>query len=340
MDEISFELEIEDRIEEKDFFDCDTEEVIIEEIEIDQEFGNNSELNNEYDDYNLDVNNAEIDAISTEELEDIDCEQSIENDTLEQFETDDIIRDLLDQNVSEQRLLSDRKAEWSDSDNKGNSDCIIKDDAEFNVKYKSLQDQITYTGAEFKEHMKEKYGIDYVSYSHKEPDFAPFEQTFDKEKLEEFLSAKYGEAVTLDNIPEGHLTLECMGTDRADTYGKAYDYCIDVLGGKVTKKDLQEFMSENDLTWHECGDRKTIRLVPSEINQVFTHTGGIGIEKDFESLQAELLDLSGKNDGENRSMVLQRDVMEGETQGLEDAIEWRYEKNKERKSNLFGKQVV
>lgn len=342
MDEI--DLEIEDIMDESEneLFDCSTEEGILMNNDMLSEIDENIDVNEGYREglegnYDPKVNNVDIEAISTEELEDIDQDLKVDADLLEAHRTDNLVRDLLDQNVSKQRLLSDTKAEWSDPEQKGNSDCILKDDAEFNVNYKSTQEKVTYSGAEFKEHMKEKYGIDYVTYLHKEPDFSPFEQTFDKEQLESFLSQKYGKAVRVDEIPEGHITVEQMGTNRTDSYGEAYDYCLDVLAGGVTKKDLQEFMSKKDLTWHECGDRKTIRLVPSEINQVFAHTGGIGIEKDFESLQEELRDSTRVNDQEMHPMVLEREEKVGKTHGLEDAIEWRYERNKERKADLLGK---
>ena len=47
--------------------------------------------------------------------------------------------------------------------------------------------------------------------------------------------------------------------------------------GKVSKKDIEEYMKKKDLTWNEFGDRKTIQIIPTEINQVFSNTGGIGI---------------------------------------------------------------
>ena len=38
-------------------------------------------------------------------------------------------------------------------------------------------------------------------------------------------------------------------------------------------------MKNNNLTWHECGDCKTVRAVPTVINSAFKHTGGISIER-------------------------------------------------------------
>ena len=277
----------------------------------------------------LDENDTEILDVTIDSLEDIDRED------LSQEDKDGIIRDLLDQNVTEQRLLSDLRAEWSDAEARGNSDCILKDDAEFIVEYKSSGDKVTYSGEEFKEYMREKYGQDYVSYLHKEPDFEPFEQIFDREELEDFLSTKYGRDIHIDRIPEGHIEVERMGTNRNDTYGAAYDYCIDVLGKEVSRTDLAEFMKKKDLTWHECGDRRTIRLVPSEINQIFAHTGGIGIEKDFEALQTELKDIV-TNETENiEGISLQKIASYGETDGLSEAIEYRHAENKKRKRELF-----
>jgi NAD+--asparagine ADP-ribosyltransferase len=40
--------------------------------------------------------------------------------------------------------------------------------------------------------------------------------------------------------------------------------------------DVRDWRRENGYTWHECNDRKTCQLVPTEINAYFGHLGGVG----------------------------------------------------------------
>ena len=48
-------------------------------------------------------------------------------------------------------------------------------------------------------------------------------------------------------------------------------------GEKWTSSKVSKWISENNLTWHELNDCKTIQLVPSSINHpIFQHLGGVG----------------------------------------------------------------
>lgn len=205
-----------------------------------------------------------------------------------------LYRRLLEQNVSTQILPSDSRVIWEDSNDKGNCACELKDDIEVKVKYKSNGETVAYTGEEFKERMKEKYGLDFVEYKSKEPDFSPYEKLISKQEMEEFLYDKYGESREVISDVEGHVYVDKMSTERngsQGTYSYAEKEIADRLG--VDTGDIRDFMKENDLTWHECGDRYTIRMVPVEINQVFGHTGGIGIQKDAEALVQGIEDRLG-----------------------------------------------
>ena len=91
-------------------------------------------------------------------------------------------------------------------------------------------------------------------------------------------------------------------------------------------------MKENNLTWHECGDRHTIRAVPSEINQVFGHTGGIGLQQDLQALSESTRRTVGDR------ISLQREAISGKTEGLESAINSKHKQNREIKKELFGKK--
>ena len=43
----------------------------------------------------------------------------------------------------------------------------------------------------------------------------------------------------------------------------------------ATVQDIVSFRKENQLTWHECADGKTMQLVPTEIHDACRHSGGV-----------------------------------------------------------------
>ena len=179
--------------------------------------------------------------------------------------------------------------------------------------------------------MLEKYGTDIVNYSHREPDFEPFEQVFSSDSVNEFMEKKYGGTKrNIVNSSAGNVFLEHMDTERNSTFEKANQEIATRLG--ISKTDVAEYMKENNLTWHECGDRHTIRAVPSEINQVFGHTGGIGLQQDLQALSESTRRTVGDR------ISLQREAISGKTEGLESAINSKHKQNREIKKELFGKK--
>lgn len=46
--------------------------------------------------------------------------------------------------------------------------------------------------------------------------------------------------------------------------------------GGITARNIEKFRVDNDLTWHELNDVRTMQLVPSKINGTFGHIGGVG----------------------------------------------------------------
>ena len=268
-------------------------------------------------------------------LDDIPEDIEEENAEISGEDTAEIMRDVLEENVSTQKLPSDQRGEWDNPDEKGNSDFILKDDAELKIYNKSDKSYTTYSGQEFKEHMMEEYGVDRVSYSHREPDFEPFEQEFSADDLSEFLREKYGDDMEKEISAgyEGHVELEDMGTSRSGaegTFSRANEIVAEAMG--VEAKDIADYMDSRGLTWHECGDRHTVRAVPSEINQAFGHTGGIGLQQDIEALAYNVGETVEGND-----MALVRESPTGTTEGLHDAIENAHSGNRERKQELPGK---
>lgn len=46
-------------------------------------------------------------------------------------------------------------------------------------------------------------------------------------------------------------------------------------GKKFSASDVSRYMSANKLTWHELNDLTTVQMVPTKVNSVFGHLGGI-----------------------------------------------------------------
>lgn len=271
---------------------------------------------------------ALADSVESRMSSDVDMTEEVPDDA----DSSLLMRQILEQNVSTQKLPSDSRVIWEDLNDKGNCDCELKNDIEVKVKYKSNGDTVTYTGKEFKEHMKEKYGLDYVEYKNKEPDFSPYEKLISKQEMEEFLYDKYGESREVNSDVEGHVYVDKMRTERngsQGSYSDAEKEIADRLG--VDTGDIRDFMKENDLTWHECGDLHTIRIVPTEINQVFGHTGGIGIQKDTEAFIQGIENLAGTS---IQNLSLSREGYTGvieEAEGLPQGIREHYQEIKRKK---------
>lgn len=256
-----------------------------------------------------------------------------ENSQIQLLIEDDtgVIRDLLAQNVNNQKLPSSDRVEWLGDGTPGETACRVRDDVLIKVHDKSTNTDVIYSGSEFKEHMLEKYGTDIVNYSHREPDFEPFEQVFSCDSVNEFMEKKYGDTKrNIVNSSAGNVYLEHMDTERNSTFEKANQEIATRLG--ISKTDVAEYMKEKNLTWHECGDRHTIRAVPSEINQVFGHTGGIGLQQDLQALSESTRRTVGDR------ISLQREAISGKTEGLESAINSKHKQNREIKKELFGKK--
>ena len=264
-----------------------------------------------------------------EEEEDISEKLEEEEESPEELKIEDIMRDVLEENVTEQKLPSARRVEWLEEGTPGESGCRLREDAELKIHDKASNSDITYTGKEFAEHMKEAYGTDTVNYSHREPDFTPFEHEFTNEKINELMQRKYGpEWENSEGTSEGHVQLEHMDTKRnGGTFSQASDIIAERLG--ISREDVDDYMKFNNLTWHECGDRHTVRAIPSEINQVFGHTGGIGLQQDVEALAESVNRVTGDH------ITLEKGFLNGKIENLGEAIQGMHERNRVIKKELF-----
>jgi len=105
---------------------------------------------------------------------------------------------------------------------------------------------------EVKEYLDEA-GVDGVEYKNGMPDFSPFSK--------------------------GEVKLDNMTNDRKSNFSTADEALAEKWSTpdeKWTADDIADWREDNKYTWHELNDLETIQLVPSKINSVFKHLGGVG----------------------------------------------------------------
>ncbi|WP_160117578.1 T7SS effector LXG polymorphic toxin [Filibacter tadaridae] len=96
-------------------------------------------------------------------------------------------------------------------------------------------------------------GVDGVEYKNGMPDFSSFSK--------------------------GEIKLENMTNDRKSNFSTADEELAkkwSTPDKKMTAEDVADWREDNKYTWHELNDLETIQLVPSKINSVFKHLGGVG----------------------------------------------------------------
>ncbi|MGO1093696.1 HNH endonuclease [Priestia megaterium] len=96
-------------------------------------------------------------------------------------------------------------------------------------------------------------GVDGVEYKNGMPDFSPFSK--------------------------GEIKLGNMTNDRKLNFSTADEELAKKWSTpeqKWTAEDIADWREDNRYTWHELNDLETIQLVPSKINSVFKHFGGVG----------------------------------------------------------------
>lgn len=248
-------------------------------------------------DMSLTEDEASFEDISNqEELGDINSDEISEDDVCETsglFECEEIeiedsngfqagglpdvsqeIRSVADLNVTTP-ILPISGGHWSDSNAIGDSIWIPDDAAE--VKWQKGGEWHSISGAE----LKEMYGIEGIEYHGNEPDFSE-----------------------LEDVQLGHAELEEFSTERLGSEG-TYELSVYQTAKKLgwSEDEVRQYMDDHGLTWHECGDRKTVRAIPTEINAAFKHTGGISIEKSIEAVSDAINDQYGNIKLEKKSLV-------------------------------------
>lgn len=119
--------------------------------------------------------------------------------------------------------------------------------------------------------MKE-YGQDTIKYTDKEAVFSPFTKH----------NTDWGEVDC--QVEVGYMNSERVGN--AEVPGNYTQADIELskkmsaeTGQSVTPEQIKEYRESNALTWHEVGDKKTMQLVPTKINEACPHSGGVSAKK-------------------------------------------------------------
>ena len=94
-----------------------------------------------------------------------------------------------------------------------------------------------------------------VTYKNAVPDFSPFQKA----------------QVKIPNMTNSR----SKNFRQADKALAEYWSKIKYEGKTWTRAEVEGFRSDNNLTWHEMSNMDSMQLVPHEVNQTFTHFGGV-----------------------------------------------------------------
>ncbi|ASM37016.1 hypothetical protein CSF_1152 [Campylobacter sputorum bv. faecalis CCUG 20703] len=104
-----------------------------------------------------------------------------------------------------------------------------------------------------------EYGIDGIEFKDGEPDFSP--------------------------VAEATVEIDDFSVNRSDNFNQADETLADKWSkeqkdGKIwTPEEVAQYRKDNQLSWHERSDQKTLDLVPQKIHGNIPHSGGISEAK-------------------------------------------------------------
>ena len=93
----------------------------------------------------------------------------------------------------------------------------------------------------------QKYGIDGIPFHDGEPDFS--------------------------EVARGTVEIDDFTDDRDSNFEQADEKMAEQRG--CTPEEVEKWRKENNYTWHECKDCKTMQKVPNEIHANIPHSGGV-----------------------------------------------------------------
>ncbi len=97
--------------------------------------------------------------------------------------------------------------------------------------------------------------IDRVTYKNAVPDFSKYQKA--QVKISKMTNDRYS------------------NFEQADTVLAEYWSRIKYNGSSWTAREVSIYRNNNNLTWHEMSNMETMQLVPREVNQRFSHSGGV-----------------------------------------------------------------
>ena len=110
-----------------------------------------------------------------------------------------------------------------------------------------------------------KYEVDGIEFKDGEPDFTP--------------------------ASEGTVEIKDFSTERVENFTQADEALAEQWtqeakdGKEWNPQDIREYRRENNLSWHERSDMKTLDLSPQEVHGNIPHSGGISAAKQNKNME-------------------------------------------------------
>lgn len=218
-------------------------------------------------------------------------------------EMDNTLRSVANNSVSQ--LPVPTKGDWSGE--RGNSRFTPADDAA--VVFWAAGKRCVMSGVAIKRRMILEYGTDSVLYSRGEPDFSPF------------IDKRIGAVEVAPFSPDRDANFRVANGRKARELG-------------CESAAIKTEMRERGLTWHECGNRKTLLAVPTYVHAAFPHGGGIAVQNSISAISANL----SRRFPNGFKLARQEQTLHVERDDLDTAIKgMRRVYREERKEMLGGK---
>lgn len=80
-----------------------------------------------------------------------------------------------------------------------------------------------------------------------------------------------------DEVARGTVEIDDFTDDRDSNFAQANEKMAEQRG--CTPEEVEKWMKDNNYTWHECQDCKTMQKVPNEIHANVPHEGGVSVYK-------------------------------------------------------------
>ncbi|MGN1344823.1 MAG: hypothetical protein ACI4U3_09590, partial [Traorella sp.] len=110
------------------------------------------------------------------------------------------------------------------------------------------------------------------------------------------------------------------------TLDEAYEQIADELG--CTCEQVKDFIQDHNLVIHEA-NKDDFELIPSDIHNVFRHTGSIGIKKDLNVLKDSIFEIC------DTDLFVLENYEAREAIGLDEAIQAKKDCNRQLKRDYY-----